>query len=207
MNIAAIPLCGAPTSQPLAPENSITQVGLPWMPSLCSRLTTRRELRSPSRPSASGMNFGTMKRLIPFVPSAPSGRRARTRWQTLAVMSLSPQVMKIFCPVIAKVPSPFGTAFVRSAPTSEPACGSVRFIVPDHSPEVSFGRYRALIASLAWCSSASICPLERSGFNCKARQAPDIMSSTPNASEIGRPIPPCSGLAAMPTQPPSAIAR
>jgi hypothetical protein len=95
------------------------------------------------------MNFGTMKRLIPFVPSAPSGNRASTRWQTFDTRSLSPQVMKIFCPVIAKVPSPFGSAFERSAPTSEPACGSVRFIVPDHSPEVSFGRYNVLIASLA----------------------------------------------------------
>ena len=48
--------------------------------------------------------------------------------------------MKIFWPVTAKLPSPFGAALVVSAPTSEPACGSVRFIVPVHSPEISFGR-------------------------------------------------------------------
>ena len=33
-----------------------------------------------------------------------------------------------------------GTARVRRAPRSEPACGSVRFIVPVHSPETSFPR-------------------------------------------------------------------
>ena len=38
------------------------------------------------------------------------------------------------------VPSPARSALVVSAPTSEPACGSVRFMVPDHSPEISFGR-------------------------------------------------------------------
>lgn len=37
-------------------------------------------------------------------------------------------------------PSSIGVAVVRSAPTSEPACGSVRFIVPDHSPLTTRGR-------------------------------------------------------------------
>jgi len=32
-----------------------------------------------------------------------------------------------------------GTALVRTADKSEPACGSVRFIVPAHSPLTSFG--------------------------------------------------------------------
>ena len=35
---------------------------------------------------------------------------------------------------------PAGTALVRSAPTSEPASGSVRFIVPVHSPVTILGR-------------------------------------------------------------------
>ena len=35
---------------------------------------------------------------------------------------------------------PAGSAFERRAPTSEPACGSVRFMVPVHSPETSLGR-------------------------------------------------------------------
>ena len=33
---------------------------------------------------------------MPRVPGAPSGRRARTRWQTFSAKSLSAQVMKIF---------------------------------------------------------------------------------------------------------------
>ena len=56
--------------------------------------------------------------------------------------------MKIFWPVIRHVPSSAGTALVVSAPTSEPACGSVRFIVPVHSPVTIFGRYTSRCASL-----------------------------------------------------------
>ena len=37
---------------------------------------------------------------IPRVPSGASGRRARTKWMTFSVMSWSPQVMKIFWPVM-----------------------------------------------------------------------------------------------------------
>ena len=79
VNIAAMPLCGSPTSQPVAPSKAMTQVGEPWSPSLCSRLTTLRLLAMPGRPAASGMNFGTRNRLMPFVPAAPSGSRASTR--------------------------------------------------------------------------------------------------------------------------------
>ena len=43
-------------------------------------------------------------------------------------------------PLIDQVPSSRGVAAVRSAPTSLPACGSVRFIVPVHSPVASLGR-------------------------------------------------------------------
>jgi hypothetical protein len=51
--------------------------------------------------------------------------------------------MKIFCPVISQLPSPAGSARVLSAPTSEPACDSVRFIVPFHSPVTSLGSHSA----------------------------------------------------------------
>ena len=100
MNIAAMPLFSWPISQPVAPSKLITQVGEPWMPSLCSRLTTLRLLPTPGLPFSSGMNLGTMNRLIPRVPAAAPGRRASTRWQVFSVTSLSPQVMKIFCPVM-----------------------------------------------------------------------------------------------------------
>ena len=96
MNIAASPSCGSPTSQPRAPSNSITQVGLPCSPILCSSDTTRTALATPARPSASGTRFGTSKSEIPLVPAGASGSRASTRWQTFSAMSWSPQEMKIF---------------------------------------------------------------------------------------------------------------
>ena len=43
-------------------------------------------------------------------------------------------------PLIFQLPSPTGSARVRSAPTSLPAAGSVRFIVAGHSPLTIFGR-------------------------------------------------------------------
>ena len=43
-------------------------------------------------------------------------------------------------PLIRQVPSSAGTARVRRAPTSEPASGSVRFMVPVHSPVTIFSR-------------------------------------------------------------------
>ena len=64
----------------------------------------------------------------------------------LSVKSCSPHVMKIFCPLIrhaASSRSVAGSARVATAPTSDPACGSVRFIVPVHSPVSIFGRYVA----------------------------------------------------------------
>ncbi len=93
VNIAAMPRCGSPISQPVAPSYCITAVGEPCSPILCSRLTTLSELATPALPSASGMLRGTMNRLIPRVPSPASGSRARTRWQTFDEKSLSPQEM------------------------------------------------------------------------------------------------------------------
>ena len=43
-------------------------------------------------------------------------------------------------PTSAHVPSSAGTALARTAPTSEPAWGSVRFMVPVHSPVTIFLR-------------------------------------------------------------------
>ena len=88
-----------------------------------------------------------MKHEMPFVPAGASGTRASTRWTMLSARSCSPQVMKIFWPVIRHEPSSAGTAFVVRAPTSDPACGSVRFIVPVHSPVT------ILVTYVSFCSS------------------------------------------------------
>lgn len=47
-------------------------------------------------------------------------------------MSCSPEVMKRFTPSMCQEPSSCCTAFVRPAPTSEPASGSVSTIVEPH---------------------------------------------------------------------------
>ena len=54
--------------------------------------------------------------------------------------SCSPELMKILLPVMVYEPSAFGSALVRSNPRSVPQCGSVRHMVPVHSPVVIFGR-------------------------------------------------------------------
>ena len=54
--------------------------------------------------------------------------------------SWSPAEMKIFSPVSRKLPSPCGSALVRSSPRSVPQCGSVRHIVPVQTPLTSLGR-------------------------------------------------------------------
>src|SRR5581483_11684096 len=64
----------------------MTQVGLAWMPSLCSRLTQRRSLCGPRLPSGLTRNFGTTKSEIPLVPAGASGRRASTMCTTLVAI-------------------------------------------------------------------------------------------------------------------------
>jgi len=49
------------------------------------------------------------------------------------------QVMKIFWPVMRNL-SPSRSARVRMSARSEPAWASVRFIVPVHAPDTSFGK-------------------------------------------------------------------
>ena len=66
--------------------------------------------------------------------------RARTRWIMFSETSCSPAEIQIFWPEIRYVPSPWGTALVRRSPRSVPQCGSVRFMVPDHSPLASLAQ-------------------------------------------------------------------
>jgi len=153
-NIAFRPLFGSPTIQPVAPSNCISQVAFAWMPILFSRRVHFTALRSPAPPCASGRNFGTMNSEMPLVPAGASGRRASTRWRMLADRSCSPDEMKILVPVIRWLPSACGSALLRSRPRSVPQCGSVRHIVPVHSPETIFGRYSAFCSGVPCASSA-----------------------------------------------------
>ena len=94
---------------------------------------------------------------------------------------------------------------MRNAPTSEPACGSVRFIVPDHSPELSLGKNIFFISSFAWVSIASICPCVINGLSARDKQALDKSSLTQVVIIRGKPKPPYFVSPDMPIQPPSAI--
>ena len=79
---------------------------------------------------------------MPRVPSGASGRRASTMWTMFSVRSCSPAEMKILVPVmpVAAVGLRHGPR-LRTWPRSVPHCGSVRHMVPVHSPATSGGRY------------------------------------------------------------------
>ena len=59
-----------------------------------------------------------------------------------SVRSCSPHEMKRFTPVMCHVPSGCWTAFVRPAPTSEPASGSVSTIVAPQSRSIAIAAKR-----------------------------------------------------------------
>jgi len=123
------------------------------------------------------------------------------------VRSCSPALMKILVPVIAKVPSGFGSARVLSRARSEPQCGSVRHMVPVHSPDTMGLRNTSLCQSSATCLSASLAPCESRGYIPHDRLAESIISLTAAPRTSGMPWPPCSGSAVRPVQPPSQNCR
>ena len=82
---------------------------------------------------------------MPRLPGGASGARASTMWTMFVgqvVVAIGDEDLLagdpvMLAPIARHRPA---TARVRSAPRSEPACGSVRFIVPVHSPETSLPR-------------------------------------------------------------------
>ena len=123
-------------------------------------------------------------------------------WMVLLVMSCSPQVMKIFCPKRRKR-LPSGTARVRTCARSEPAWGSVRSIVPVHSPLIIFGRNSFFWTGEPDNSSACTAPCVSMGHNLKARFAEAQNSCTADARTCGASCPPYSGGAPSCGQPPA----
>src|ERR1700685_2170509 len=121
----------------------------------------------------------------------------------LSARSCSPAEMKIFWPVIAYEPSANGVARVLRRPRSVPQCGSVKHIVPAHSPVVIFGRYRAFKSLLPCAISAATAPRVRPGYIANATFAEHSYSQNSAAKNIGRLWPPYVGSPASPTQPPS----
>ena len=101
------------------------------------------------------------------------------------------------------MPSPRGVAVERNAPTSDPACGSVRFIVPVHSPVASLGKYSACCSGEPWCISDSIAPTVNVGASAKPIFAVPSVSSTAAASTNGMPWPPKASGDPIVPQPPA----
>mmetsp|Transcript_25623 Transcript_25623/g.55387 ORF Transcript_25623/g.55387 Transcript_25623/m.55387 type:complete len:228 (-) Transcript_25623:444-1127(-) len=163
VNMWLRPRLALPMSQPLAPSNSIWQVGEPWQPILFSMREISTLLRSPTTPESSTWAFGTRKSEMPLVPSGAPGSRASTQCTMFSVMSCSPQEMKILVPVMRYEPSSANSAFVVTCPRSEPHCGSVKHIVPVNSPEIIGGSHLSLSSSVAWSRMVLIAPLERPG--------------------------------------------
>src|SRR3954464_15059828 len=149
----------------------MTQVELPWMPILCSIEPQLTPLRSPGDPSSLTMNLGTTNNEMPLLLSGAPGVLASTRWMMLLVRSCSPDEMKILVPVICQLPSAFGSARVRIRPRSVPQCGSVRFMVPPHSPDTILGTYIAFCSSDPLASSAAIAPCVSPGYIANAMLA------------------------------------
>ena len=94
----------------------------------------------------------------------------------LSVRSCSPAEMKILVPVILYDPSACGSARVRIRPKSVPHCGSVRFMVPPHSPDTIFGRYFSCCSGEPLATSAAIAPWDRPGYMANAMLAEIIYS-------------------------------
>src|SRR5690606_8112965 len=173
------------------------------MPIFSSSRAHFTPLRAPSVPSASGMNFGTMNSEMPLVPDGASGRRASTRCTMFSARSCSPDEMKILVPVIRQLPSACGSAFVRSRPRSVPQCGSVRHIVPVHSPETNFGMYSAFCSGVPCACRQSYAPCVRPGYIAQAWLPEFIISWNAMPTATGRPCPPYSGSQVSVGQPPA----
>src|SRR5262249_44619841 len=141
-NICGMPwFSTVPTSSPTQPSLSpklSTHVEEPFMPSLCSRLPTVTSVGPPSDPASFTRTLGTMKSERPLVPGGAPSTRARTRWTMFSARSWSPPEMKTFVPRIEYLLPSILVAVVRDAPTSDPACGSVKHIVPPQTTPYSF---------------------------------------------------------------------
>src|SRR5450830_621726 len=111
--------------------------------------------------------------------------------------------MKILVPESLDVPSPCGAARVRTNARSEPACGSVRFIVPVHLPEMKLVREEFFCSSVPAVISASMVPSVSNGHKANERLAEFSISIQGVATSLGKPWPPNSTGCCTPCQPAS----
>ena len=160
INIYSIPLPSSPSMYPMAPSSSpyaITAVGLALIPILCSIEMHFKSFLFVYWPSSSFKNLGIINVDMPFIPSGAPSVRAKTRWMMFSDISCSPYVIYIFWPLILQL-FPSCSALVLIVAKSVPDCGSVKFIVPVHSPELNLGKYVFFSSSVPTKVKASINP-------------------------------------------------
>ena len=133
----------------LASPYASTQVGLAWMPILCSIDTHFTSLRAPSVPSALHQELRHDEERDALHAFGRVGRaREHEMHDVLGHVVLAPgdEDLGAVQPVVIA----FAARRACAPPTrSEPACGSVRFIVPVHSPAMSLCRNICLLLGRA----------------------------------------------------------
>ena len=103
-------------------------------------LTQCTSLRAPRLPSALTMNFGHDEQADALHALGRAGHaRQHQVDDVLGHVVLAVGDEDLGAEDACSVPSGCGSARVRTSARSLPACGSVRFIVPVHSPEIIFG--------------------------------------------------------------------
>src|ERR1700704_5752773 len=93
-------------------------------------------------------------------------------------------------------------ARARTAERSEPACGSVRFMVPVHLPLTRFGRYVSFCASDPWRINDATTPAVSIGQRQNDMLAEFHISDVCAEMICGNPCPPYCGSQLRPVQPP-----
>ena len=111
-------------------------------------------------------------------------------WMMLSERSPSAEVMKRLTPSMFQVPSSFGVALVRPAPTSEPASGSVSTIVVSQPlSTMCWAIFLSRSLPLRWMTPANIGPAP---YIQTAGLAPSTISPTAQENDEGAGVPPSS---------------
>ncbi len=164
------------------------------MPILCSTECARTSLRVPSEPSSLTRNFGTRNSEMPFGAGRRIGQARQHEMDDVVgqvVLAIGDEDLRAGDAIGAVAAR--SALRVRSAPTSEPACGSVSCMVPIHSPrdqllEIDLLQLVAAVARPAPRSPAMV----STGPMPKAIEAAFHISMQAAFSACGRPWPPKS---------------
>ena len=189
----ASPRFSSPISQPVAPplitEHHGTGSAKPCSPSLLLQCRCRRRRCGCHRAGI----LGTRKSEMPL--------RSRRRIRQAREYHVDDVVRHVVLAIgdvdllardpVGAVTGGFG-AGARSAARSEPACGSVRFIVAVHSPRDQLAEIKLLQFRRRMLRQRSIPPMVSSGAIPKESEAAFNISMQAALRRPGSPCPPCS---------------